>query len=68
MTLDELLKSYDIEQNEAEQIKVWLRMEVAKMVSEADCRHLIYTTFDQSLASGVKNAINRHIFKEWNLD
>ena len=67
MTLDELLKSYDIEQNEAEQIKVWLRMEVAKMVSEADCRHLIYTTFDQSLASGVKNSINRHIFTEWEL-
>lgn len=68
MTLDRLLESYDIEQNESEQIKVWLRMEVAKMVSEADCRHLIYTTFDQSLAAGVKNAISRHIFKEWNLD
>lgn len=53
--------------DETEQFEVWLRMEISKMVSEADCRHLIYTTFDQGLASGLKQAIIRHIFTEWEL-
>ena len=53
--------------DETEQFEVWLRMEISKMVSEADCRHLIYTTFDQGLAAGVKNAVVRHIFTEWEL-
>ena len=67
MTLDQLLEVYEIEPNESEQIKAWLRSELAKMVSEADCRHLIYTSFDQSLATGVKNAVNRYIFERWEL-
>lgn len=53
--------------DETEQFEVWLRMEISKMVSEADCRHLIYTTFDQGLAAGLKQAIIRHIFTEWEL-
>lgn len=65
--LDELFKTYDINETEATQTKLWLRQEIAKMVSEADCRHLIFTTFDQGLAAGVKNSINRHIFTEWEL-
>ena len=67
MTLDQLLEAYEIEPNESEQIKAWLRSELTKMVSEADCRHLIYTSFDQSLATGVKNAVNRYIFERWEL-
>lgn len=53
--------------DELEPFETWLRMEVAKLVSEADCRHLMYTTFDESLAAGVKNSIIRHIFTEWEL-
>lgn len=56
-----------ISPDEIEPFETWLRMEISKMVSEADCRHLIYTTFDQGLAAGVKNAIIRHVFVEWEL-
>ena len=65
-TLKDLIAE-GINSNEAEPFETWLRMEISKMVSEADCRHLIYTTFDQGLAAGVKNAIIRHIFTEWEL-
>jgi len=47
--------------------QAWLKAEIAKMVAECDCRHLIYTTFDQNLAAGVKNAVIRHIYTEWKL-
>lgn len=60
--LKDIVKDEDLES-----LSIWLRSELAKMVSEADCRHLIYTTFDQSLAAGVKNAVIRHIFVEWEL-
>ena len=56
-----------VKDEDLESLSIWLRMEISKMVSEADCRHLIYTTFDQGLAAGVKNAIVRHIFTEWEL-
>lgn len=67
MTLDQLLESYDIHEPERQHIKVWLRMELAKMVSNADCKHIAITSFDQSLVNSVKNVINYHIFKEWEL-
>ena len=53
--------------NEVPELEIWLRKELAKMVSEADCNDLIYTSFDQNLATGVKNAIILHIYTEWQL-
>lgn len=68
VTLNELLKSYNFNPTETEQFKLWLRLEVSKMVDAADCRHITITTFDQARVMGVKHAINRYIFEEWNLD
>ncbi|MFZ9498223.1 MAG: hypothetical protein ACO265_08415 [Polynucleobacter sp.] len=65
-TLKDFLNT-GVEPHEAPQFKQWLRMEVAKMVSEADVRHLVYTTFDQNLAASVKNSVLKHIFAEWEL-
>lgn len=53
--------------HEIEPFETWLRMEISKMVSEADCRHLVFTTFDQGMAAGVKQAIIRDIFTKWEL-
>ena len=53
--------------HELEPFETWLRMEISKLVSEADCRHIVHTSFDQSLVAGVKNAIIRDIFTRWEL-
>jgi hypothetical protein len=52
---------------EDEAFKTWLRMEIAKQVSEADVRHLVFTSFDNDRVASVKNAIIRHIFSEWEI-
>ena len=70
MTIKQTLKDIigeGITADDCEAFEIWLRMEISKMVSEADCRHLIYTSFDQGLAAGVKNAIIRDIFTKWEL-
>lgn len=60
------LKDY-ISEGELDGFKAWLRMEIAKQVAETDVRHLVFTTFDSGLAAGVKNAVIRHIFNNWEI-
>ena len=67
MTIKEFIAE-GLKPEDHDQFIMWLRMEVAKMVSEADVRHLVHTSFDNSLAAGIKNAIVRHVFTEWELE
>lgn len=66
MTLKEFMAD-GIQPHDYEPFKQWIRMEIAKMVAEADTRHLVYTSFDKAMETGVKNVVIRHIFTEWDL-
>lgn len=65
MTLEKIFDTYDMD--EVEHFKLWLRMEIVKMIDEADIRHLIFTTYDQDRVAAVKEAITNHVLKEWEL-
>lgn len=66
MTLKEQVE-LGINLEDYEPFKQWIRMEIAKMVAAADTRHLVMTSFDKAMETGVKNVIIRHIFTEWDL-